>query len=131
VEEYVERCTDGQGFDLVFDTVAGENVQASVEAARFNGEVATVGVPGEGGLRAAYGSGISVHFVSMLIPVLHGVGRAHHGDILRRTATLVDEGHLRPLADDRTFTFDEIGDAHAYAEAHKQIGKVVVTCPEA
>jgi NADPH2:quinone reductase len=131
VEEYVERCTDGQGFDLVFDTVAGENVQASVEAARLNGEVATVGVPGEGGLRAAYGNGISVHFVSMLIPILHGVGRAHHGDILRRTATLVDEGHLRPLVDDRTFTFDEIGDAHAYAEAYKQIGKVVVTCPEA
>ena len=78
MEEYLERCTDGQGFDLVFDTVAGENVQASVEAARLNGEVATVGAPGEGGLRAAYGSGISVHFVSMLIPMLHGVGRAHH-----------------------------------------------------
>jgi NADPH2:quinone reductase len=131
VEDYVERCTDGRGFDLVFDTVAGENVQTSVQATRLNGQVVTVGAPAGNGLRAAYGSGISVHFVSMLIPMLHDVGRAHHGEILRRTAELVEEGHLRPLVDDRTFTFDEIGDAHAYAEAHEQIGKVVVTHPGA
>ena len=131
VEDYVERCTDGRGFDLVFDTVAGENVQTSVQATRLNGQVVTVGAPAGNGLRAAYGSGISVHFVSMLIPMLHDVGRAHHGEILRWTTDLVEEGHLRPLVDDRTFTFDEIGDAHAYAEAHKQIGKVAVTHPEA
>jgi len=131
VEDYVERCTDGRGFDLVFDTVAGENVQTSVQATRLNGQVVTVGAPAGNGLRAAYGSGISVHFVSMLIPMLHDVGRAHHGEILRRTAELVEEGHLRPLVDDRTFTFDEIGDAHAYAEAHEQIGKVVATHPDA
>lgn len=131
VEAYVERCTGGRGFDLVFDTVAGENVQTSVEATRLNGEVATVGAPAEDGLQRASGSGISVHFVSMLVPLLHDVGRAHHGEILRQTSTLVNEGHLRPLVDDRTFTFDEIGDAHAYAEAHEQIGKVAVTHPEA
>ncbi len=131
VEDYVERCTDGRGFDLVFDTVAGENVQTAVEATRLNGQVVTVGAPADGGLQHAYGSGMSVHFVAMLIPMLHDVGRAHHGEILRRAATLVEEGHLRPLVDDRTFTFDEIGDAHAYAEAHKQIGKVVATHPDA
>jgi NADPH2:quinone reductase len=131
VEEYTQRCTDGRGFDVVFDTVAGENIQASVKATRLNGQVVTVGAPAEGGLRRAYGSGLSVHFVSMLIPMLHDVGRAHHGDILRRAADLVEEGHLRPLVDDRTFTFDEIGDAHAYAEAHRQIGKVVVAHPDA
>jgi len=106
-------------------------VQTSVQATRLNGQVVTVGAPAGNGLRAAYGSGISVHFVSMLIPMLHDVGRAHHGEILRRTAELVEEGHLRPLVDDRTFTFDEIGDAHAYAEAHEQIGKVVATHPDA
>ncbi len=131
VEEYTQRCTDGRGFDLVFDTVAGENVETSVKATRLNGQVATVGAPADGGLRRVYGSGISVHFVSMLIPMLHGVGRARHGEILRRTAELVDEGHLRPLVDDQTFTFDGIGDAHAYAEAHEQIGKVVAVHPEA
>ena len=131
VEDYVARCTDGHGFDLVFDTVAGENVQPSIEAARLNGEVVTVGIPAEGGMRAVGGRGISVHFVSMLIPMLHDVGRVHHGEILRRTAELVEQEDLRPIVDERTFTFDEIDDAHAYAEAHEQIGKVVVTHPEA
>jgi len=131
VEDYVARYTDGRGFDLVFDTVAGENVQPSIEAARLNGEVVTVGIPAEGGMRAVGGRGISVHFVSMLIPMLHDVGRAHHGEILRRTAELVEQEDLRPLVDERTFTFDEVDDAHAYAEAGEQIGKVVVTHPEA
>jgi NADPH2:quinone reductase len=131
VEDYVERCTDGRGFDLVFDTVAGENVRTSLNATRLNGQVATVGAPAEGGLRPAYGSGKSVHFVSMLIPMLHGVGRAHHGEILRWIAELVDEGHLRPLVDDRTFTFDEVGEAHAYAEAGEQTGKVALVHPDA
>jgi NADPH2:quinone reductase len=131
VEDYVERCTDGRGFDVVFDTVAGENVRTSLSATRLNGQLATVGAPAEGGLRPAYGSGKTVHFVSMLIPMLHDVGRTHHGEILRWTAELVEEGHLQPLVDDRTFTFDEIGDAHAYAEAGNQIGKVAVVHPEA
>jgi NADPH2:quinone reductase len=131
VEDYVDRCTDRRGFDVLFDTVAGENVRASLNATRLNGQLVTVGAPAEGGLRPAYGSGTSVHFVSMLIPMLHDVGRAHHGEILRWTDELVEEGHLRPLVDDRPFTFDEIGEAHAYAESGKQIGKVTVVHPDA
>ncbi len=131
VEDYVERCTDGRGFDVVFDTVAGENVRTSLLATRLNGQMATVGAPAEGGLRPAYGSGKSVHFVSMLIPMLHDVDRAHHGEILRWTDEMVEEGHLDPLVDDRSFTFDEIGNAHAYAEAGEQIGKVAVVHPDA
>lgn len=123
------RCTGERGFELVFDTAAGENVGRSVEATRLNGEVATGGAPAGGGLCRACGRGISVHFVTILIPVLHDVGRAHHGDILRRAAALVEEGHLRPLVDDRPFTFDEDGAAHAYDKASEQIGKVAVTHP--
>ena len=95
VEDYVEQCTDGRGFDVVFDTVAGENVQTSVEATRLNGQVATVGAPADGGLCPAYGSGTSVHFASMLIPMLHDVDRAHHSEILRWTAELVEKGTSR------------------------------------
>ena len=126
VADYVERSADGRGFDVVFDTVAGENVRTSVHAARLNGQIATVGAPAEGALRPAYGSGLSVHFVSMLIPMLYGEGRARHGEILRQAATLVEDGHLRPLVDEEAFTFDEIGEAHAYAEAGEQIGKVAM-----
>lgn len=100
-------------------------------ATHLSGHIGDGGAPAEGGLGPAYGSGISVHFVFMFIPTSHDVGRAHPGEILRRTADLVEEGHLRPLVDDGRFTFDEIGDAHAYAEAGEQIGKVAMTHPEA
>ena len=130
VAEYVERCTDGQGFDLVFDTVAGDNVARSIEAARLNGAIATVGPPAGDGVGAAFTQAVSIHPVLMLLPLLHDVGRAHHGEILRQTTSLVESGELRPLVDDRTFTFDEIGQAHAYAEAGQQIGKVAVTHPD-
>jgi len=131
VTDYVERLTDGTGFDVVFDTVAGENFHRSVEAARIDGAVATVNPQTNLDLRPAYNKALTLHLVLMLTPIVQGVGRAHHGEILRRVARLVDEGRLRPLVDDRSFTFDEIGDAHAYAEAKKQIGKVAVVHPDA
>lgn len=131
VDAYVDRCTDGTGFDLVFDTVGFENFHRSVEAARLNGAVATVNPQVDLDLRPAYNKGLSLHLVLMLIPMLQGVGRAHHGAILRRVTGLVDDGILQPLVDDTPFTFDEIGDAHAYAEAGRQMGKVAVVHPEA
>ena len=131
VSDYVQRCSEGVGFDVVFDTVGGNNFHRSVEAARLNGEVATVNPQVDVDLRPAYNKGLTLHLVLMLIPMLQGVGRAHHGDILRRLAALVDEGRVRPLVDDRSFSFDEIGAAHTYAESGDQIGKVVVTHPEA
>jgi len=131
VADYVERLTDGTGFDVVFDTVAGENFHRSVEAARIYGAVATVNPQTNLDLRPAYNKVLTLLLVLMLTPIVQGVGRAHHGEILRRVARLVDEGRLRPLVDDRSFTFDEIGDAHAYAEAKKQIGKVAVVHPDA
>lgn len=130
VSEYVDRCTGGRGFDLVFDTVAGKNIGRSMEATRFNGSVVTVGTGRDDCLHQAYGSGLSVHVVNMLIPIIHNVGRAHHGAILRTVASLVEDEHLEPLVDDLTFTFNEIGDAHDYAESGKQMGKVAVVHPD-
>jgi len=131
VSDYVQRCTEGAGFDVVFDTVGGDNFHRSVEAARLNGAVATVNPQVDVDLRPAYNKGLTLHLVLMLIPMLQGVGRAHHGQILRRATALVNEGSLRPLVDDRSFTFDEIGAAHTYAESGSQVGKVVATHPDA
>lgn len=131
VADYVQRLTDDAGFDLVFDTVAGENFHRSVDAARVDGAVATVNPQTGLDLRPAYNKALTLHLVLMLTPIVRGVGRAHHGDILREAAAMVDTGRLRPLVDDHRFTFDDIGDAHAFAEAGKQIGKVAVVHPEA
>lgn len=126
VEQYVDRLTAGTGFDAVFDTVGGANISTSVQAAKLNGQVACIQGRGDvdGGLLHMRGS--SLHLVFMLIPLLHDVGRDRHGAILSRVAALVDRGDFKPLIDEKRFTFDQVGEAHAFAESGKQVGKVLV-----
>jgi NADPH2:quinone reductase len=63
----------------------------------------------------------------MLIPLLFGMGRAHHGEILSKLAQIVDEGKVRPLLDSKIFSMTEIASAHQQAESGQAIGKVVLT----
>jgi len=126
VEQYVDRLTQGVGFDAVFDTVGGANISASVQAAKLNGQVACIQGRDsvDGGLLHVRGA--SLHLVFMLIPLLHDIERERHGRILREAAELVDSDKLKPLIADTRFTFDQISDAHAYAESGRQTGKVLV-----
>ncbi len=63
----------------------------------------------------------------MSIPLLTGVGRERHGEILREVAKLVDGGKLKPLVHERRFTFEEANEAHSLFEAKKYTGKIVLT----
>jgi len=131
VEAYVARLTGGRGFEIVFDTAGGDNTERCFEAARLNGQMATIAAREEHNLLAAYLKGLSIHTVLMLLPMLHGVDRTRHGKILSGAALLVESDQLRPLVDDSTLTFDQIGDAHTYAASGEQHGKVVVMHPDA
>ena len=61
-----------------------------------------------------------------LTEMLHGIGRARHGAILREAASLVAHGKLKPMLDPRRFTLDQAGDAHRHLESGAAIGKVVI-----
>ena len=39
VQEYVQKHTNGNGFEIIFDTVGGKNLDNSFEAAAVNGTV--------------------------------------------------------------------------------------------
>jgi len=125
VQEYVEQYTDGVGFDAIFDTVAGDNIQRSFEAARFNGAVATT-LPVENVLQVALKS-LSFHSVLMLIPMVEGINRSSHGEILTKVAELVDLGVVKPLLDDSDFTIWQVADAHARLESGAAVGKIALT----
>jgi len=125
VQEYVEQYTDGVGFDAIFDTVAGDNIQRSFEAARFNGAVATT-LPIENVLQVALKS-LSFHSVLMLIPMVEGINRSSHGEILTKVAELVDLGVVKPLLDDSDFTIWQVADAHARLESGAAVGKIALT----
>lgn len=130
IEQYLVRLTDGKGFDAVFDTVGGPNIARSIEAVRLNGHIACIQGRSEIDGGVLHMKAASLHLVFMLIPILHGIDRARHGRVLTEAAALVDAGKLKPLIDERRFTFDQVVEAHAFAESGEQVGKVVVVHPD-
>ena len=125
-DAYVKRLTKGEGFDIVFDTVGGTNIDQAFKATANNGQVITIVSQSTHDLSLMHQRGLSFHVVFMLLPMLTGKGRAHHGEILRQIATWVDEGKLTPLVDSTRFTFKDINRAHEYFEAGSHIGKIVI-----
>ncbi len=126
VEEYVADCTDGKGFDVVFDTVGNDNLQTAFKAAALNGTVVSTVSLSTQDLTLLHAKGLTLHLVFMLIPMLYGIGRVHHGEILSKLAQLVDEGKVRPLLDSKSFSFSEVAQAHYHAESGQAIGKVTL-----
>lgn len=126
VADYVAKHTDGTGFDVVFDSVGGENLLKSFEAAALNGHVATTVSMCELDLTTAHFRGLSLHVVFMLIPMLHNFKREQHASILKELADIVDAGGLTPVLDGSQFSLSEADQAHAHLESGKAMGKVVV-----
>jgi NADPH:quinone reductase len=128
VEDYVAEYTDGEGFDVVYDTVGGPVLDASFKAARlYGGHVVSALGWGSHSLaelsfRAATYSGVFT-----LLPMLSGKGRAHHGEILRRAATLCDRGLIRTRVDPTVFPLERGNEAHAFFASRGSRGKVVVS----
>jgi NADPH:quinone reductase-like Zn-dependent oxidoreductase len=124
--EYITEHTGGEGFDVVYDTLGGEVLDASFGAVkRYTGHVVSCLGWGAHSLaplsfRAATYSGVFT-----LLPLLTGVGRANHGHILQEVANLAERGQLKPLLSEHQFGADDI--ASAYDAVAKGIrGKVVL-----
>ncbi|NDV90917.1 zinc-binding dehydrogenase [Alteromonas sp. 345S023] len=127
VDDYVAKHTDGVGFDVIFDTVGGNNLQNSFAAAKLNGQVSTTLSLLETDLSPVHFRGLSLNVVFMLLPMIHNVGREAHGEILHILSKIIDEGALKPIIDAEDFTFEQIAQAHDRLASGKAIGKVVVT----
>ncbi|TPQ40731.1 quinone oxidoreductase [Bradyrhizobium guangdongense] len=126
VADYVTKYTDGEGFDLVYDTVGGQVLDASFAAVRRFGHVVSSLGWGTHALaplsfRAATYSGVFT-----LLPLLSGEGRAHHGEIMAEATRLAETGQLVPLLDPRHFALETIADAYDLIRQHGAKGKLVV-----
>lgn len=126
VVEYVSKHTNGIGFDVVFDSVGGENLLKSFEAAKLNGHVSTTVSLCELDLTLAHFKGLSLHVVFMLIPMLHSIKRDTHGEILTKVARIAEAGHLKPVLDEQRFSLDQAREAHSRLESGQAMGKVVI-----
>lgn len=124
---YVAEHTDGEGFDVVFDTVGGPTLDKSFASVRtYTGHVVSALGWGTHSIAPLSFRGATYSGVFTLLPMLTGRGREHHGEILTNVAALADASNLRPLLDPRHFTFETIEDAYTTVETGAAQGKVVV-----
>ncbi len=129
VESYKQRLTNDRGFDFIFDTVGGPNLNNSFAAAAINGTVVTTAARVTLDLTPMHSKALHLHCVFMLLPLLGNENREHHGKVLEKLAQVVDEGELKPMIDPNYFTLATTAQAHALLESGKAHGKVVISIP--
>ncbi|SHE76409.1 NADPH2:quinone reductase [Seinonella peptonophila] len=125
VDEYVNSYTNGQGFDIVFDTVGGENIDQSFAAVKLGGQVVTIAARSTHDLSPMHNKAISLHAVFMILPILSGTIPLQHAFILDQVRKLVEQEQLRPIIG-QTFLFHEVAQAHQMLEDGDKIGKIAL-----
>src|SRR5215831_13516354 len=124
--EYVARHTEGQGFDIVYDTVGGATIDAAFEAIKpYTGHAVSCLGWSTHSLAPLSFHNATYSDVFTLTPLLTGVGQSRLGKILTDAAKLVDGGKLKPLLSERSFGAAELEAAFSLVKSGS-IGKVVV-----
>lgn len=127
--------------DVVFDTQAGETLLRSFETIKPGGVVVTVGGKPDGKFARAWGLSLPlVWLLSFLNRKVDRLAKQKNarfeylfmhasGAQLEEIGALVDKGVIEPILD-RTFPLDAAGEAIAYVESGRAVGKVVVRVPD-
>jgi NADPH:quinone reductase-like Zn-dependent oxidoreductase len=127
------------GYDLVIDSLGGENLMKSLTVLKPGGLAIGVAGPPDSGFAKQLGAPKPFQFVMSFLSrkvrkAAKKLGVRYsfffmraNGSQLGKLAALYDAGHLRPVLDS-TFAFERTLDALAYVESGKvRAGKVVVT----
>jgi NADPH:quinone reductase-like Zn-dependent oxidoreductase len=126
VEDYVNQYTNGKGFDIIYDTVGGQSLDDSFKAIRHYGQISSCYAFGTHTLATSSLRSASLHGIFVLHPMISNEGRKHHGNILKQTTKLIEEGKLKPIIDPRKFTLENAIEAHKAVSDGSAIGKIVV-----
>jgi NADPH:quinone reductase-like Zn-dependent oxidoreductase len=127
VDDYLALHTDGEGFDIVYDTVGGSTLGASFAAVKiYTGHVLSCLGWGEHALAPLSFRGATYSGVFTLLPLLTGKGRKHHGEIMAEATRMAEAGQLRVLLDEQRFTLAEVNQAYERVSRAGNQGKVVI-----
>jgi NADPH2:quinone reductase len=125
-QDIVDAHTGGKGFDVIFDTVGGEALDAAFKMIRPSGDVVTIVGAATHMLAPLYLKGANLHMVLVLTPIMFGTEKEKQGEILRRIARLADNGVLTPRLDPQHFALADAADAHRKFEAGEAKGKLII-----
>jgi NADPH:quinone reductase-like Zn-dependent oxidoreductase len=138
----LKRLTDGRGVELITDPMGGSHWKKSYKALRSTGRLGMFGI--SAATESSLFGPLRLLPVALGMPLFHPIplmnnNRSvfgvnldhmwHEGHKMRvwMEALLrgVSEGWVRPHVD-KAFDFEQAGEAHAYMEARRNIGKVVL-----
>ena len=138
----LQRLTEGRGVELIIDPLGGSHWKKSYKALRHTGRLGMFGI--STATESGLGGPLRLLKIGLGMPLFNpvslmndnrctfGVNMGHLWHEVEKIriwmkALLggVGEGWVRPHVD-KSFSFDQAGDAHSYIEARKNIGKVVL-----
>jgi NADPH:quinone reductase-like Zn-dependent oxidoreductase len=136
------RLTDGRGVELIIDPLGGSHWKKSYRALRSTGRLGMFGISTS--TESGWFGPLRLLKVALGMPFFHPVPLMNNnravfgvnmGHLWHETAKIrvwadallqgVSAGWVRPHVD-KTFTFAQAGEAQAYIEARRNIGKVVL-----
>jgi NADPH:quinone reductase-like Zn-dependent oxidoreductase len=136
------RLTSGRGVELAIDPIGGKSWKQSYKALRSTGRLGVFGVS-VGSSEGPAGK-LGMLKAAIQMPLFHpltlmgankgvfglNLGHLWHesekiGEWMRGILDGVSSGWVRPYVN-KSFSFEQVGAAHAYIEARRNIGKVVL-----
>jgi len=128
LKEEVMEWTDGEGAQVVFDTVGGQVLTDCFAYTAEYGRVVTLLEPqGDVDWKTLRSKNLSLSFELMLSPMLRDLpaARQHQIDILDSAARLVDDGKLQVRVEQR-LPLHDAAKAHTMIESGHGMGKLVL-----
>lgn len=124
----VLEATGGRGADVILDFVGGPYLERNVRAAASEGRIVFIGTMG--GTRAEIDIGAVMRKRLRLIGTTLRARPPEQKMRLtqrfaRQVLPLFEAGRLRPVVD-RVFPLEAVAEAHAYMEANRNFGKIVL-----
>jgi NADPH2:quinone reductase len=122
--------TQGEGVDIVFDTVGGETFCRSIAATRIYGKIVTLleKACNEEAIKLAKLRNISLSYELMLTPMLQGMSAARIAQrkMLEEANQMIELGQLQVKVS-QVFPLAQVAQAHQLVEAGHTSGKIVLT----
>ena len=123
----INRITDGNGVDLVIDTVGAEVFKASISITAFFGRLITLLDPGEVSFAEARLKNLLIGFELMLTPQLKGLetAKAKQVNILKACQQWIEQGDIKVYISD-ILPLEQVVLAHQKIEQGHVQGKIVL-----
>lgn len=126
-DDYIAQHTNGEGFDIIYDTVGGTTLDNSFKAAKqYKGHVISILGWGNHSLAPLSFHGATYSGVFTLYPLITGKNRKEHGQILKEATKLIEAGKIKPIVDPQNYTLETIEEAYASILNGTAKGKVVI-----